>query len=137
MNNKLRLSLLALTSLITLAIGYNMYALWQAETLWGHRPLFFFVMAWASIVLFFWKKYTAHPKGLRWLGLSTLSGVLLALSFPPFPTTFLIFIAWVPLLIVEYEVAKERNPHNPESSSIVNRQSYPTPTMHSSFGTSW
>lgn len=133
MNNQTRLILLAVTTIATLAIGYNMYNLWQAETLWGHRPLFFFVMAWASIVLFFWKKYTAHPKGLRWLGLSTLSGVLLAMSFPPFPTIFLIFIAWVPLLIVEYEVANERNAHNPESSSIVNRKSSILPYTYHAF----
>ncbi|MBK8563895.1 MAG: hypothetical protein IPN76_11270 [Saprospiraceae bacterium] len=122
MNNRLRLGLLAGTSVATLALGWNMYSLWQAETLWGHRPLFFFVLAWASIVLLFWKKYTRHPKGLRWLGLSTLSAVLLALSFPPFPTTILLFIAWVPLLIIEYEVAKERSTPNPQSK-IRNPQS--------------
>ncbi len=108
MKNSLRLGLLAITSLATIALGYNMYSLWQAETLWGHRPLFFFLAAWASIVLLFWKKYTCHPKGLRCLGLGTLSGVLLALSFPPFPTTILVFIAWAPILLIEYEVAKER-----------------------------
>ncbi|MBK9012586.1 MAG: hypothetical protein IPM82_00005, partial [Saprospiraceae bacterium] len=108
MKNSLHLTLLAATSIATLAVGYNMYALWQQETLWGHRPLFFFALAWVSIVLLFWKRYTRHPKGLRWLGLSTLSGVLLALSFPPFPTTILLFIAWVPLLIVEYEISKEK-----------------------------
>ncbi|MCU0346436.1 MAG: apolipoprotein N-acyltransferase [Saprospiraceae bacterium] len=116
MNNRLRLGLLATTSIATLALGWNLYSLWQAETLWGHRPLFFFVLAWASIVLLFWKKYTHHPKGLRWFGLSTLSAVLLALSFPPFPSTILLFIAWVPLLIIEYEIAKERNAPNPQSA---------------------
>ncbi|MBI1223896.1 MAG: apolipoprotein N-acyltransferase [Bacteroidetes bacterium] len=120
MNDKLRNSLLGITSLATLGIGYNMYSLWQAETLWGHRPLFFFVLAWVSIVLLFWKKYTRHPKGLRWLGLSTLSAVLLAVSFPPFPTTILLFIAWIPLLIVEYEVSNERaeRSQKPETQNL-------------------
>ncbi len=132
MNNKTRLILLAATSIATLAVGYNMYALWQQETLWGHRPLFFFVLAWVNIVLLFWKRYTRHPKGLRWLGLSTLSGVLLALSFPPFPTTILLFIAWVPLLIVEYEISKERAEEN-RQSSIVNRKPSLLPYTYHSF----
>ncbi|MCF8245044.1 MAG: apolipoprotein N-acyltransferase [Saprospiraceae bacterium] len=132
MNNKTRLILLAATSIATLAVGYNMYSLWQEETLWGHRPLFFFVLAWASIVLLFWKRYTRHPKGLRWLGLSTLSGVLLAVSFPPFPTTILLFIAWVPLLIVEYEIAKERAVENRQPST-VNRQPRLLPYVYHSF----
>lgn len=107
MNNRLRFSLLAATLLATAGIGYNMYNLCEQEILWGHRPLFFFLLAWASIVLACWKKYTRHPKGLRWLGLSTLSGVLLSVSFPPFPSTILLFVAWVPLLLVEHEISQE------------------------------
>ncbi len=132
MKNSLRLTLLTATSIATLAVGYKMYALWQQDTLWGHRPLYFFVLAWASIVLLFWKRYTRHPKGLRWLGLSTLSGVLLALSFPPFPTTILLFIAWVPLLLIEYEIAKDHAAEN-RQSSIVNRQSSILPYTYHAF----
>lgn len=85
-----------------------MVSLMQEETLWGHLPLAFFLFAWASIVLIFWKRYASHPKGLRWLGLSTLSAVLLSLGFPPLPLTPILFLAWIPLLIVEHEVSKER-----------------------------
>ncbi|MCC6723035.1 MAG: apolipoprotein N-acyltransferase [Saprospiraceae bacterium] len=124
-NKSVRLTLLAASTIATLALGYNMFSLWQKETLWGHRPLFFFLVAWASIVLLFWKKYSRHPKGLRWLGLSTLSAVLLALSFPPFPTTILLFIAWVPLLLIEYEVAKYKsNPSNESNSSNASIRPY-------------
>lgn len=108
MKKSVRNILLAATALATIAVGINMYSLWQQETLWGHRPLFFFVLAWATVVLASWKRYNRHPKGMRWLGLSTLSAVLLTLSFPPFPLTKLLFFAWIPLLIVEYEVAMER-----------------------------
>ena len=107
MKNKVRFSLLALTITITVSLGYYMFSLWQQQELWGHLPLYFFVAAWASLVLVFWKKYTRHPRGLRWLGLSTLSGLLLALGFPPLPLTFLMFIGWVPLLLVEHEISKE------------------------------
>lgn len=108
MKNSLRLSLLTLTLLAAAGTGYYMFSLWQQEELWGHLPLFFFVSAWLSIILIFWKKYTRHPKGLRWLGLSTLSGVLLSVGFPAVPLTPLMFIAWVPLLVVEHEIAKDQ-----------------------------
>lgn len=130
MNERLRLILLATTTLATLALGYNMYALWQAETLWGYRPLFFFLAMWASIVLLFWKRYTHHPKGLRWLGLATLSGALLACSFPPLPTTILLFIAWVPLLLIEYEVAKDHESDNRQSSTTNRKSSILPYTYH-------
>ncbi|HFA50234.1 MAG TPA: apolipoprotein N-acyltransferase [Bacteroidetes bacterium] len=104
-NKNLLLGILLATSALT---GWRMYSLYQQQELWGHLPLFFFTSVWLAVVLVFWKKYTAHPKGLRWLGLSTLSGVLLSLGWPPLPLVFLLFVAWVPLLIVEDEVAKEQ-----------------------------
>lgn len=107
MSKSLRLSLSGIALLATAALGYRMFSLWQQEELWGHLPLYFFTLAWASVVLLFWKKYTRHPKGLRWLGLSTLSGVLLSLGFPPLPLTFLMFLGWVPLLLVEHEISQQ------------------------------
>lgn len=108
MKKNLRLSLLSSTILATALLGWRMYSLWQQEELWGYLPLAFFLSAWVSIVLVFWKKYTRHPKGLRWLGLSTLSGVLLAAGFPPSYLTPLMFIAWIPLLIVEHEISQQQ-----------------------------
>jgi apolipoprotein N-acyltransferase len=110
MKSSLRFTLLALALVLTAGLSYHMFSLWQNKTLWGHRPLFLFVAVWASLVLVFWKKYTRHPKGLRWLGLSTLSGVLLAVGFPPIPATFLMFVGWVPLLIVEHEISQAKEP---------------------------
>lgn len=108
MKNSTRLAILGLLMLVTAGTGWRMYSLWQSEELWGHLPLVFFMSAWLSIVLLFWKKYTRHPKGLRWLGLSTLGGVLLSLGFPPVPLTFLMFIGWVPILIVEHEISQDQ-----------------------------
>ena len=107
MKKQYRTALLLLTLLVAAGTGYRMLDLYQNQMLWGHLPLFFFVSVWLSVVFLFWKKYTRHPKGLRWLGLSTLSGVLLSLGFPPLPLTFLLFIAWVPLLLVEHEISRE------------------------------
>lgn len=100
--------LLLVASLIALASGIYMMVLWQEQKLWGHLPLVFFLSAWWSWVLFRWKEYTRHPKGRRWLALSTASGVLLAVAFPPMPLTMLLFVAWVPLLLVEDEVAQAK-----------------------------
>ena len=99
---------LATTLLVSVLTGWRMWYLYRHDTLWGHLPLYFFLAVWLSVVLFFWKKYTRHPKGLRWLGLSTLSGILLSLGFPPLPLTFLLFVAWIPLLITEHEIAQEK-----------------------------
>ncbi len=104
----MRKKLLILGVLLTLASGIYMFLLWQEQKLWGHWPLVFFLSAWLTWVLFRWERYTGHPKGLRWLGLSTASGVLLAAAFPPLPLTMLLFVAWVPLLLVEDEVAQAK-----------------------------
>ncbi|HHM21690.1 MAG TPA: hypothetical protein ENJ20_06660, partial [Bacteroidetes bacterium] len=105
---KYRNMALATTLLVSVLTGWRMWYLYRHDTLWGHLPLYFFLAVWLLVVLFFWKKYTRHPKGLRWLGLSTLSGILLSLGFPPLPLTFLLFVAWIPLLITEHEIAQEK-----------------------------
>ncbi len=108
MKKQTRLILIALFTLVAIGTGWRMFALHVEKQLWSYLPLFFFVSVWCAIVIAFWKKYTWHPKGKRWLALSTLSGLLLALGFPALPLTFLLFIAWIPLLIVEYEVAQAK-----------------------------
>lgn len=90
--------------LVAAFLAWRMYALDRQELLWGHLPLYFFAAAWAGLVL-----ATSRKNG-RWLGLSTLSGVLFALGFPPLPFTFLLFIAWIPLLMVESELTAAGGP---------------------------
>lgn len=84
-------------------IGYDMYRLWQAELLWGYRPLWFLLCGWLGLIgLWQWKKLrknTTLPS--RPLILSTLSGVLLGIGFPDIvPLPFLLMVAWVPLLLL-------------------------------------
>ncbi len=107
MTKTLRLSLTGAALSAAAILAFLLFSLWQKEELWGRLPLFFFILTWVSVVLIFWKKYTRHPKGLRWLGLSTLSGALLSLGFPPLPFTFLMFVGWVPLLLVEHEISQQ------------------------------
>lgn len=84
-----------------------MYSLFEADELWGHRPLFLFAAAWGLFLLSIGGRYSKLPKNWRWLGLSTLSGVVLSLGFPPIPLTFLMFLGFVPLLLIEKEIADE------------------------------
>lgn len=76
---------------------------WQMLTnpLWGWWALVFNLSIWLFAIMFFFPK---DQLKLRWLALSTLSGVLLGIGFPPSLFTFFVFIAWIPLLIVEQQV---------------------------------
>lgn len=94
--------MLAILSILVVGIGYYMFHLFQDDSLWGQLPFFFLTALWALIVLLNEKRFTKN--GWRWLGLSTLAGILLSLSFPPIPLTILIFIGFVPLLLVEQEI---------------------------------
>lgn len=87
------------------------YAMWQRtanQQLWGYRPLLLLLAAWGAITAFrYWRSQgkagmESHP---RWLLLCTLSGVLLGLGFPGlFPFPLLLFVAWVPLLVLLQEL---------------------------------
>jgi len=92
--------------LLAAFLAYRMFALDQEKLLWGFLPLYFFSALWIGLVLLFFPK---EPKKIRWLGLSTLSGLLLALGFPPLPLTFLLFVAWIPLLWMQSEMKEESN----------------------------
>ena len=95
--------------LTALLSGWRMYALNEAEELWGHLPLFFYGSVWGLIVSALAGRWSRHTHNLRWLFFSTLSGVLLSLGFPPLPFVFLMFVGFVPLLLIEEEVAQDRS----------------------------
>ncbi len=106
MKKSIKTTLLIAFLAIALFFGWQMYDRFQNEELWGHKPLFFFIAGWAFIVLLLWKKFTSAPKGLRWFLMSTASGILLSIGFPPIPMTMLMFVGWVPLLLVEREISE-------------------------------
>lgn len=109
MKKPIRLTILFAALASSLWFGWRMYDLYRHEELWGHKPLYFFISFWAFILILIWKKFTSHKKGLRWLLMSTISGVLLSVGFPPIPMTMLMFLGWVPLLMVENEISQERD----------------------------
>jgi len=83
-------------------MGYEIYLRTLNENLWGYRPLVLFLCGWLSLAFLLYRK---EWSGLKWdhpLCWSTLSGLLLGLGFPgDVGVTFLMFIAFVPLLRME------------------------------------
>ncbi len=96
-----KLPLLLLLGGITAFVSYQMWNL----PLWSHLPLVFFVAFWGFIVIALADRYSNLPQNGRLLALSTLSGLLLGFGFPVSPLTPLMFIAFVPLLMVEKAIA--------------------------------
>lgn len=88
--------------------AYSMLARQAQELLWGYRAIPLFLGIWGAYVLIRLPKYTGPDNNLHWLGLSTLSGVLLSLGFPGWvPWPILLAVAWVPLLILAQELPTE------------------------------
>ncbi len=108
MNRKLRYTLILISFLITLGTAWHMWQLTVQMGLWSYFPLLLFLFGWLTIVFIWEPRFSKHPQKLKLMGLATLSGVLLALGFPPFPLTFLMFIAFVPLLMVEQAIADQQ-----------------------------
>ncbi len=100
MNQKNQYILIIVCSILIAALGFWMTRL----PLWGWIPLPFLSSIWVLIVILRIKKYN-----LKWLMLSTLSGLLLALGFPNSPLTPFMFVGFVPLLMVEKEVFEKGN----------------------------
>lgn len=99
MSHKIRVSLLVLFSIGFLLSGWKLIEL----PLWEYWTLLFLGSFWAIILLVSGLRKGATSTSRRRLSLSLVSGVLLAISFPPFPFPYLIFIGFVPL----YRVWKE------------------------------
>ncbi len=105
---QIRLIIGTICLLIAAYIGYDLKSLYEQESLWGQRVLWFWLFVWASVLSFFGQFITTLPQKNKLLAASVLSGVLLGGGFMPMPTFFLMFIGFVPLLWVEDVVAKER-----------------------------
>lgn len=106
--SKIRIPLLLLFTLLAIGTGYLMYARFMASELWGYLPLFFLIGIWGAIVLGLQNRFSKHENNLPRLALATLTGVLLWLGFPLMPLTPLMFIGFVPLLLVEDDISRSR-----------------------------
>jgi apolipoprotein N-acyltransferase len=92
--------------LLAVLAGIDMYLRLMEQKLWGHLPLALFFFLWAMVFMAKMKN-ADEQKFRRWI-LSSLSGVLLALGFS-FP--FFLFIAFIPLLILQREDPKSLFSH--------------------------
>jgi len=104
--SKIQIPLLILLLLVAAGSGYRMLQLYNTDQLWGHLPLLFFLSIWGAFILIGGLLRKPDPKRNRYLGLAMLSGFLLAAGFPPSPLIPLVFIGFVPLLIIEKELSE-------------------------------
>jgi len=106
----LRYPIVLLLLALAVWVGIDMHHLYQDALLWGYRPMWLFLATWGAFILLIGSRFSRYDATWQWLGLSTLSGVLLAVGFPstiaPFP--FAMFVGFVPLLIVERAIAARR-----------------------------
>lgn len=82
--------------------AYKMDRLFEADQLWGWLPFWFHLCLWGAILCFaafLW----SGAEALRRLGLAVLAGVLASIGFVPFPVVPALFVAWVPLLLLDHE----------------------------------
>jgi apolipoprotein N-acyltransferase len=118
MKNKLSL-FSALGALAVSALsGWAMADRYSKDELWGHLPLFFFAGLWIAILGIVLNRRKASALHTRWTFLTVLSGVLLTMGFPPFPSTFTLFIGLVPLLFAEREIENSSAVKSPLRTSI-------------------
>ncbi len=107
MSKKLKLAIIIISALLTIGVAYRMYSLNEAKLLWGYLPLVLYIAGWTFKMTVLDFRFSKHPKKYKLLGLATLSGVLLTLGFPNIPLTFLMFIAFIPLLMVEDTIDRD------------------------------
>jgi apolipoprotein N-acyltransferase len=105
---RIRLVLGGLCWLVAAYLAYDMYTLYTQEMLWQQQPLWFWLLTWGGLLLLGGKYYVRHETPFKLIAASSLTGVLLAGGFMPMPTFFLLFIAFIPLLWAENEVAKAK-----------------------------
>jgi len=105
-NTKIRNLGIAGSGLLAAWMGYDQYMLYMDGELWGYRTLVFYLSSWFFVALLLLPRLAGGPDFYRYLGWSTLSGILLGVGFPdiiPFP--WLMFVGFVPLLLIESRLA--------------------------------
>lgn len=92
--------------LIVVYLAYDLNNLYQQQQLWGQRALWLGVFFWSAVLCLLGRFFTKLEQWDRLLLASSASGVLLAAGFMPMPTFFLMFVAFIPLLWVEHQIAQ-------------------------------
>jgi len=90
-----------------------MWFLNEEQDLWSHWPLILFGFSWLAIGLLFVSYKNSFSKHSRYLALSIIGATLLAIGFPPYPTTFTVFVGFIPLLFLEKEISEDKEMLHP------------------------
>ncbi|MEM6395576.1 MAG: apolipoprotein N-acyltransferase [Bacteroidota bacterium] len=95
--------------LIGLIASYSMFARFQEQLLWGWRPLVMYLSFFAAWhLLRSRRKKSIRAQNDRNLSLALLGGGLLGLGYPGYlPYPLLLFVAWVPLLLLQRRLAQQ------------------------------
>jgi apolipoprotein N-acyltransferase len=109
MQKRQRYILITICTLIAVLTGGYMYTAYTHDKLWGYMPLPFLLSTWMAITLLLLPRFSKHPNNVKRYLLSGLSALLLWLGFPMMPFTPLLFVAFIPLLLVEDDIAKSRS----------------------------
>jgi len=107
-NKKIKLLVGFICLLISTYLAFDIMDLYENDSLWGQRVLWFWVFLWTAILCVLGDYSTTLPQKNKLLLASCGSGLLLAGGFMPMPTFFLMFIGFVPLLWVEDVISKSR-----------------------------
>ena len=97
---------------LILLVGFSTYVVIDNtanQELYGYCVLFQFLGIWALLVYVFRYRFR-YNLNYRYLLLSSLSGFLLFLGFPPSPVPFFLFTAFIPLLILVDESIVDKVP---------------------------
>lgn len=104
MGKRIFLYAAGLSAAVALISTWRMLDLYASDELWGHWPLILFASIWLSFGLVILSQRKYSNLHLRWMSLASAAAAFLALGFPPFPTTFTLFIGFVPLFFLEREI---------------------------------
>jgi len=103
---------------ISVVSGWRMWMLDSSGELWSHWPLMLFTSFWIFFGLLSISGKEHLSGHSRYLTLGIIGAALLTLGFPPFPTTFTIFVGFVPFLFLEKEIAEDVRINNPLKASL-------------------
>ena len=103
MGKKIRFSILIIAIIACATCAWKMYDILNAEGLWGYWTLGFLAFGWLTWLMATLPIYVRKTNA-RWFFLSILSGGLFVLGFPNSPITPLLFVGFVPLLVIIEEI---------------------------------
>ena len=125
-----RFTILSLSIICVAIAAFQMYYL----PLWSWWILGLILGSWITWLMLALPFYTKPEKGLRWFLLSTLSGFLFAGGFPISPLTPLMFVAFVPLMVVVEEILQSNEANK---KRLVMRYAYNTFVFWNVLSTFW